>query len=87
MLVALILIIPISLAVYTVAQQSDMLIDWMAESKCRTGSHACPSPLKVLSSGGALNLSDPKAVAASRIRNAIAKLCSHSIAGGRRYNN
>jgi predicted PurR-regulated permease PerM len=32
-LVALILITPISLAVYTIAQQSDMLIDWLKRAR------------------------------------------------------
>jgi hypothetical protein len=45
-LVALILVTPISLAVYEVAQQSDLLVDWLkralrAGSRCRTGSPAC----------------------------------------------
>lgn len=53
-LVALILVTPISLAVYTIAQQSNLLIDWLkrAQSKCRIGSFACPSRRKAWSSGG-----------------------------------
>jgi predicted PurR-regulated permease PerM len=34
MLVALVLFTPISLAVYTIAQQSDLLIDWLKRALC-----------------------------------------------------
>jgi len=69
MLVALILITPISLAVYTVAQQSDMLIDWM--KRAREGGIEVPDwvarlPIAAESTQQwwRANLSDPKAAAA-----------------------
>jgi predicted PurR-regulated permease PerM len=69
MLVALVLITPISLAVYTVAQQSDMLIDWM--TRAREGGIEVPDwvarlPIAAESTQQwwRANLSDPKAAAA-----------------------
>jgi predicted PurR-regulated permease PerM len=57
-LVALVLVTPISLAVYTIAEQSDMLLDWL--KRAREGgievpdwSPACLSPQKAHNSGGA----------------------------------
>jgi predicted PurR-regulated permease PerM len=68
-LVALILITPISLAVYTVAQQSDMLIDWM--KRAREGGIEVPDwvarlPIAAESTQQwwRANLSDPKAATA-----------------------
>lgn len=69
MLVALILILPISLAVYTIAQQSDVLIDWF--NKAREGGIEVPDwvarlPIAAESTQQwwRANLSDPKAATA-----------------------
>lgn len=69
MLVALILITPISLAVYTIAQQSDMLLDWL--KRAREGGVDVPDwvarlPIAAESTQQwwRANLSDPKAATA-----------------------
>jgi predicted PurR-regulated permease PerM len=68
-LVALVLITPISLAVYTIAQQSDLLIDWM--KRAREGGIEVPDWVARLPFAAEstqqwwrANLSDPKAATA-----------------------
>jgi predicted PurR-regulated permease PerM len=68
-LVALILITPISLAIYTIAQQSDLLIDWM--KRAREGGIEVPDWVARLPFAAEstqqwwrANLSDPKAATA-----------------------
>jgi predicted PurR-regulated permease PerM len=69
LLVALVLVTPISLAVYTIAQQSDMLIDWM--KRAREGGIEVPDWVARLPVAAEstqqwwrANLSDPKAATA-----------------------
>jgi predicted PurR-regulated permease PerM len=69
MLVALILITPISLAVYTIAQQSDMLIDWMkraGEGGIEVPDWVARLPIAAesMQQWWRANLSDPKAATA-----------------------
>ena len=69
LLVALILITPVSLAVYTIAQQSDMLLDWL--KRAREGGVEVPDwvarlPIAAesMQQWWRANLSDPKAATA-----------------------
>src|ERR1700759_3403895 len=69
MLVALILVTPISLAVYTIAQQSELLLDWF--NRAREGGIVVPDwvprlPIAAESTQQwwRANLSDPKAASA-----------------------